>query len=219
MPYFMVTLSVCFLASSFDGLLIQLCMVSCIWKTWPATDPIMFQIWGLPARHPILFWLVSTFINISSVYIPFEAFPICAVQTISSGKFFVISFPQAGSQQQPWWDSILQDYSQPRECCQCSCYDPTITYFLIHFSPEPVLLDVTSIAANRILLDSYFTVVIFHGASIAQWWNAGYLNQPEHEEIHGYSCSRFSFITFLYPLGSSMKNILFNLLLYSLIVI
>nr|XP_043624924.1 protein transport protein SEC23-like [Erigeron canadensis] len=35
--------------------------------------------------------------------------------------------------------------------------------------------------ADRILLlDSYFSVVIFHGLTIAQWRNMGYQNQPEH---------------------------------------
>ncbi|XVE90922.1 hypothetical protein DITRI_Ditri20bG0114800 [Diplodiscus trichospermus] len=48
--------------------------------------------------------------------------------------------------------------------------------------PEPALLDVAAIAADRILLlDSYFTIVIFHGSTIAQWRKAGYQNQPEHQ--------------------------------------
>jgi protein transport protein SEC23 len=47
--------------------------------------------------------------------------------------------------------------------------------------PEPVLLDVCSIAADRILvLDAYFSVVIFHGQTIAQWRKANYQDQPEH---------------------------------------
>jgi protein transport protein SEC23 len=41
---------------------------------------------------------------------------------------------------------------------------------------------VASIAADRILLlDAYFSVVIFHGMTIAQWRNMGYQNQPEHQ--------------------------------------
>ncbi|KAI3794896.1 hypothetical protein L1987_37537 [Smallanthus sonchifolius] len=44
------------------------------------------------------------------------------------------------------------------------------------------LLDVASISADRILmLDLYFSVVIFHGLTIAQWRNMGYQDQPEHQ--------------------------------------
>uniref|UniRef100_F6I1E4 Protein transport protein SEC23 n=1 Tax=Vitis vinifera TaxID=29760 RepID=F6I1E4_VITVI len=59
---------------------------------------------------------------------------------------------------------------------------PSLISYSFHSGPEPALLDVAAIAADRILLlDSYFTVVVFHGATIAQWRNAGYQNQPEHE--------------------------------------
>ncbi|XP_057981907.1 protein transport protein SEC23 C [Malania oleifera] len=59
---------------------------------------------------------------------------------------------------------------------------PSLISYSFHSGPEPALLDVAAIAADRILLlDSYFTVVVFHGATIAQWRNAGYHNQPEHE--------------------------------------
>ncbi|KAF8378971.1 hypothetical protein HHK36_028397 [Tetracentron sinense] len=59
---------------------------------------------------------------------------------------------------------------------------PSLISYSFHSGPEPALLDVAAIAADRILLlDSYFTVVIFHGATIAQWRNAGYQNQAEHE--------------------------------------
>ncbi|XP_068653177.1 protein transport protein SEC23 C-like [Aristolochia californica] len=59
---------------------------------------------------------------------------------------------------------------------------PSLISYSFHSAPEPVLLDVAAIAADRILLlDSYFTVVVFHGATIAQWRNAGYQNQAEHE--------------------------------------
>ncbi|KAJ4824866.1 hypothetical protein Tsubulata_041664 [Turnera subulata] len=58
---------------------------------------------------------------------------------------------------------------------------PSLISYSFHARPEPALLDVAAIAADRILLlDSYFTVVIFHGATIAQWRKAGYHNQPEH---------------------------------------
>ncbi|KAI3711251.1 hypothetical protein L2E82_41207 [Cichorium intybus] len=50
------------------------------------------------------------------------------------------------------------------------------------YRAEPALLDIASIAPNRILLlDSYFTVIVFHGSTIAQWRKAGYQNEPEHE--------------------------------------
>ncbi|CAH2061581.1 unnamed protein product, partial [Thlaspi arvense] len=59
---------------------------------------------------------------------------------------------------------------------------PSLVSFSFHSPPEPTLLDVASIAADRILvLDSYFTLVVFHGATIAQWRKAGYHNQPEHQ--------------------------------------
>ncbi|KAM3249823.1 protein transport protein SEC23 [Capsicum annuum] len=59
---------------------------------------------------------------------------------------------------------------------------PTLTAFSFNSLPSPALLDVASIAADRILLlDSYFSVVIFHGMTIAQWRNLGYQNQPEHQ--------------------------------------
>ncbi|KAJ0053266.1 hypothetical protein Pint_00003 [Pistacia integerrima] len=59
---------------------------------------------------------------------------------------------------------------------------PSLISYSFHSGPEPALLDVAAIAADRILLlDSYFTVVIFHGATIAQWRKAGYHHQPEHQ--------------------------------------
>ncbi|KAL2491402.1 Sec23/Sec24 protein transport family protein [Abeliophyllum distichum] len=59
---------------------------------------------------------------------------------------------------------------------------PSMISYSFHSGPEPALLDVSSIAADRILLlDSYFTVVIFHGSTIAQWRKAGYHEQPEHQ--------------------------------------
>ncbi|KAM7476611.1 hypothetical protein LguiB_023854 [Lonicera macranthoides] len=59
---------------------------------------------------------------------------------------------------------------------------PSLISYSFHSGPEPALLDVAAIAADRILLlDSYFTVVVFHGSTIAQWRKAGYHDQPEHE--------------------------------------
>ncbi|KEH26314.1 protein transporter SEC23-like protein [Medicago truncatula] len=48
---------------------------------------------------------------------------------------------------------------------------PSLIYSF-HSGPEPALLDVAAIAADRVLLlDAFFTVVIFHGSTIAQWRN------------------------------------------------
>ncbi|XP_044499602.1 protein transport protein SEC23-like [Mangifera indica] len=59
---------------------------------------------------------------------------------------------------------------------------PSLISYSFNSLPQPALLDVASIAADRILLlDSYFSVVIFHGMTIAQWRSMGYQNQPEHQ--------------------------------------
>ncbi|KAJ8774373.1 hypothetical protein K2173_011622 [Erythroxylum novogranatense] len=59
---------------------------------------------------------------------------------------------------------------------------PSLISYSFNSLPQPALLDVASIAADRILLlDSYFSVVVFHGMTIAQWRNMGYQNQPEHQ--------------------------------------
>ena len=58
---------------------------------------------------------------------------------------------------------------------------PSLIAYSFSSAPAPALLDVASISADRILLlDAYFSVVIFHGMTIAQWRNMGYQNQPEH---------------------------------------
>jgi protein transport protein SEC23 len=58
---------------------------------------------------------------------------------------------------------------------------PSLMAYSFAGPPEPVLLDVASIAADRILLlDAYFSVVIFHGSQCAAWRKAGYAEQPEH---------------------------------------
>lgn len=57
---------------------------------------------------------------------------------------------------------------------------PSLISYSFNGPPEPALLDVASIASDRILLlDAYFSVVIFHGMTIAQWRNAGYHLQPD----------------------------------------
>ncbi|XP_078438098.1 protein transport protein SEC23 C-like [Wolffia australiana] len=59
---------------------------------------------------------------------------------------------------------------------------PSLLSYAFNSAPEPALLDVAAIASDRLLLlDSYFTVVIFHGSTIAQWRNFGYQDQPEHQ--------------------------------------
>uniref|UniRef100_A0A803MZV8 Protein transport protein SEC23 n=1 Tax=Chenopodium quinoa TaxID=63459 RepID=A0A803MZV8_CHEQI len=59
---------------------------------------------------------------------------------------------------------------------------PSLISYSLQSSPEPALLDVASVAADRILLlDSYFTVVIFHGQNIAQWRKAGYQDLPDYK--------------------------------------
>ncbi|KAF8402167.1 hypothetical protein HHK36_013119 [Tetracentron sinense] len=59
---------------------------------------------------------------------------------------------------------------------------PSLISYSFNSLPAPALLDVASIAADRILLlDSYFSVVIFHGMTVAQWRNMGYQNQAEHQ--------------------------------------
>ncbi|MCL7024876.1 hypothetical protein MKW94_005137 [Papaver nudicaule] len=59
---------------------------------------------------------------------------------------------------------------------------PSLIAYSFSAPPAPALLDVASIAADRILLlDSYFSVVVFHGMTIAQWRNMGYQNEPEHK--------------------------------------
>eukprot|EP00897_Mesotaenium_endlicherianum_P006752 jgi/Mesen1/6104/ME000310S05206 len=59
---------------------------------------------------------------------------------------------------------------------------PTLIAYSFNAPPEPALLDVAAIAADRILLlDAYFSVVVFHGMTIAQWRTAGYHEQPEHQ--------------------------------------
>ncbi|KAG6495251.1 hypothetical protein ZIOFF_043045 [Zingiber officinale] len=59
---------------------------------------------------------------------------------------------------------------------------PSLLSYSFNSPPTPALLDVSSIALDRILLlDAYFSIVIFHGTTIAQWRNLGYQNQPEHQ--------------------------------------
>eukprot|EP00899_Mesostigma_viride_P007974 jgi/Mesvir1/17178/Mv07599-RA.1 len=61
---------------------------------------------------------------------------------------------------------------------------PTLLAYSFDGPPVPVLLDVSSMAPDRILLlDTFFSVVIHHGSTIAQWRKLGYQNDPEHENF------------------------------------
>ncbi|KAJ7521003.1 hypothetical protein O6H91_19G033600 [Diphasiastrum complanatum] len=61
---------------------------------------------------------------------------------------------------------------------------PTLFSYSFEGPPTPVLLDVSSIAADRILLfDSYFYVVVHYGSTIAQWRKLGYHNDPSYENF------------------------------------
>eukprot|EP00898_Chlorokybus_atmophyticus_P006829 jgi/Chlat1/7147/Chrsp57S06816 len=61
---------------------------------------------------------------------------------------------------------------------------PTLLSYSFEGPPVPVLLDVSSVAADCILLlDSYFHVVIQYGTTIAQWRKLGYHNDPAHENF------------------------------------
>ncbi|XRA99090.1 protein transport protein Sec23 [Pycnococcus provasolii] len=58
---------------------------------------------------------------------------------------------------------------------------PTLMSYGFQGPPEPALLDVASIAPDRILLlDTFFHTVVFHGQTVAQWREAKYQEQPEH---------------------------------------
>ncbi|KAG9142217.1 hypothetical protein Leryth_007653 [Lithospermum erythrorhizon] len=59
---------------------------------------------------------------------------------------------------------------------------PSLISYSFNSPPVPALLDVQSISSDHILLlDSYFSVVIFHGMTIAQWRNLGHQNRQEHQ--------------------------------------
>ncbi|XP_078462491.1 protein transport protein Sec23A isoform X2 [Lampetra planeri] len=50
--------------------------------------------------------------------------------------------------------------------------------------PEPVLLDSSSILADRILLmDTFFQILIYHGETVAQWCKSGYQELPEYDNF------------------------------------
>lgn len=56
---------------------------------------------------------------------------------------------------------------------------PAIISYKIGANPTPVMLDATSIQHDVVLLlDSFFTVVVFHGSLIASWRISGYSVRP-----------------------------------------
>uniref|UniRef100_A0A5S6QKH1 Protein transport protein SEC23 n=1 Tax=Trichuris muris TaxID=70415 RepID=A0A5S6QKH1_TRIMR len=58
---------------------------------------------------------------------------------------------------------------------------PVLFAYSFNGPPEPVLLDTSSILPDRILLmDDFFHVLIYHGATIVQWRNMGYQNDPQY---------------------------------------
>lgn len=59
---------------------------------------------------------------------------------------------------------------------------PSLISYSFSAPPTPVLLDTTSICPDVILLlDTFFTVVVWRGSTIAAWREQGYQDRPEHE--------------------------------------
>ena len=57
-------------------------------------------------------------------------------------------------------------------------------YTMQSAQPEPVVLDVASVLPDRVLLlDSYFTVVVWYGSTVAQWRKADYHLQEEYAHL------------------------------------
>lgn len=73
-----------------------------------------------------------------------------------------------------------------REDCYNSLVmiQPTLLAYSFSEPTQPVLLDITSIQADRILLmDTFFHIVIFHGENIAGWKKQGYQTMPGYESF------------------------------------
>jgi len=59
---------------------------------------------------------------------------------------------------------------------------PTLMAYTFDGPAAPVLLDIASLAPNRILLlDTFFHVVIWHGAQIEEWRKSGVQYKPEFD--------------------------------------
>nr|XP_042117232.1 protein transport protein Sec23A-like [Peromyscus maniculatus bairdii] len=74
------------------------------------------------------------------------------------------------------WAFVTYYYSFPVSFCPQRAFES-------HFC-WPVLLDSSSILADRILLmDTFFQILIYHGETIAQWRKSGYQDMPEYENF------------------------------------
>eukprot|EP01121_Diplochlamys_sp_Union-15-3_P003858 TRINITY_DN13796_c0_g1_i1.p1 TRINITY_DN13796_c0_g1~~TRINITY_DN13796_c0_g1_i1.p1 ORF type:complete len:183 (-),score=28.18 TRINITY_DN13796_c0_g1_i1:52-600(-) len=61
---------------------------------------------------------------------------------------------------------------------------PMLDSYSFDSEPVPVLLSVKSIEPDKILLlDTFFHVLLFYGETIVAWRNAGYHEDPEHENF------------------------------------
>ncbi|GFR80023.1 protein transport protein Sec23A [Elysia marginata] len=61
---------------------------------------------------------------------------------------------------------------------------PILYSYSFHGPPEPVLLDSSSLQADKILLmDTFFHILIYHGETIAQWKAQGYQDMPEYANL------------------------------------
>lgn len=61
---------------------------------------------------------------------------------------------------------------------------PMLIRYSLDQPPTPVLLDTSSLKSDcTLLLDSYFLLLIWHGATIAQWRDMGYQEQEEYQNL------------------------------------
>jgi len=61
---------------------------------------------------------------------------------------------------------------------------PTLDAYTFSGKPKPVLLSAKSVVPDQILLlDTFFHVVIFYGATIAEWKAKGYQNDPQYVSL------------------------------------
>merc|ERR1712146_874286 len=61
---------------------------------------------------------------------------------------------------------------------------PTLICYSLSGPPQPILLDNTSIGADRILLlDAFFWITLWTGETIAAWRNQGYHEMAGYENV------------------------------------
>ena len=74
-----------------------------------------------------------------------------------------------------------------RQTCQAAItmIQPALqAYSMNSPEPQPVVLDVASVVPDRVLLlDSFFTVVVWHGSTVAQWRKSDYHLQEEYAHL------------------------------------